>query len=1201
LLLPPSANENNAINLTLQSVAALTGIAGFGFAVLGKSAQGGGGTAKDAGGGWSPVGAQVLRVQSRERSQEDSFKAYLRQMDRLLADLGLNKSPFVPLTMVKGPAPVKTEVPDFLPDLEWMSKRVDAQYVNAEPERIDLLDIPDRFDQTVLLGEPGAGKTTCLQRLALDVLEQAAAWQEGRDDISAALAREHPPLPLYASLSQWRQGVEASDFLQGQLRNLLGPENYYAVHFEDLLAHGHFILLLDGLNELPGRRRSPNEGRHEQREEPGHAASRMPEMSAASIDRREIQLRELAGMIGLQSKFILTCRSHEYFDSRRWQTVRILPMSPEQTGRFIDSYLPHASAAELRASLNEESKLATIANNPFFLRAIITIYRPGLKLTNRGQILAYLYKNLLLRERERGTEMPPEPVVTGAVGRAAYDMLATGKIGNNAEVDVPDETGRASLRVLAGTGLVTEHDGTFYFLHQIIQEFFAAMALHAGTVRRGPRTLLADKRWSEVVGLWCDLDRDRMPDRVTAALQARNLPWRRPRSSVPPLLIVYRMLADLVVLLVAASFCWRWVLGPARVLGFPVNGLGLLPLGPVLVALAVGLLWSCLVRHNKIEINCTYVLSQARYAQALHDIISSMSGLYHAEAAEVAGYIGGAFGVDALPPVTRGLGHRKWRVRVGCVLILGEIARSCPDDKRAVEYLLAVADAGDPQLMRALVEALRGCRDNRIPSAMGQLLSNSRTSPMTLQFRLQPLSTWGSDSDAAWSDDAIARFDELAKTGRAPLIRSAAFMAMGVLRIPDCEARLGSVATDPAEEKDVRQGAVKGLGLIQTPLAVERLVEVAERWSDLRSQACKALQQIRHPATIPALAAAALSPRWEVRQAAAVALGSTGRPETFPALEQLASDADEDVREAAARALSLIDLPAAVPVLGQLARDRVKPVRRAALEALSSRYPNLASPEMLALAEDNGYPDRVRVIRAVGRHAHPGIEARLTGLLANQDKDVREAAAEALRAHRVSVGRQRRGSGGASQLRGARGRLAGWLQLDSFVQLMKEERMAGIPEERVFMSVYTRVVTDAELTRRFRPLIRLYVILVNAFLILGVFIIALILRFTLWAATGMLSQWPYFTGLLGISALTVAFELWGFSDVGPVRLLRKIALAVLVISVIGGLFYVWWIVTPSLVVAVLTLSLINMRRRRMRRRDVRAAIRLAHAALTPAI
>lgn len=1195
LLLASNTSEDNAVNRALQAIAALAALGSFIFGVLGKKTQDSDTKYPDL--GMSLANAPSVRVAIGERSHEVSFKSYLRLMERRMIDLGMNQSSFVPLTMIKGPAVGQAATPQFLPDLEWMNRHTGEQYVNAEPEKINLLDIPGRFDQTVLLGEPGSGKTTCLQRLTLDVLENASAWLSVKESASSSADGDYPQLPLYASLSQWQQGTRAIEFLRTQLQNLLGPENYYVIHFEALLADGRFILILDGLNELPGRRANPSEGRHEQRQEPGHG-SFIPEMGAASIDRREIELRELASSIGLQSKFILTCRSHEYFDSHRWQTVRILPMNPEQIGRFVSSYLDPQTAAGLQSSLDSDDKLATIANNPFFLRALITIYRPGLQFTSRGQILAYLYKILLQRERERGTAMPPEPVLTATVGRASYEMLADGKVGSNAVVDGRDNARRAYLRILAGTGLVLERDDSFFFLHQIIQEFFAAMALNARAVRRNPKALLADKRWSEVIALWCDVDSDRMPDRVIAALRARNMPWRRPRSYQPPLLSSYQVLVWLTAVIVVANYFWNWVLGSPHLLGFPVHLFGLAALAFAALAIVIRQLSFCTIRHHKITTNSTYVLSQIRCFQALDDIISSLSKLLYIEAEEVAPYVARAFGVMALPQVTNGLGHRNWRVRLGCVLILGEIARSSPDDRRALEYLLAVAGADDPQLMRALIEALGGCRDDRIPRALGQLLSSTRMNPVTLGFRLSPLSKLGSENDALWSDDAIARFDELVRKDRHPLLRSAAFQVMGALRIPECETRLGTVAADPNEHSVARQGAIKGLGMAQTPGAVECLVQVAEQRSEVRKWASQALQQIKNPATIPVLAQAAKCSRWEVRQAAAVALGATGRPEAFEPLELLAEDYHFTVKETVARALSLIDLPAAVPVLGRLARDRNSQVRKAALEALNSRYPHLASTELVALAEEDHYSDRVRVIRSLGRHADPAIEEKLNDLLASPDKDVRDAASEALRTLRASVGKRKRVSRQLDLFGKAKARVANWLQLDGFQQLLREERMAGVPENMVASSVIARIFNDAELTRRYRLLFRIYFVALMAVAVFGLFTLVLVFRFSIWSARGMLDEWPYFVGLLVLAVISFIPWLTYFDNSRLVDLLRLLAAAVAVVGLLGGILYGWWIVVSATVIAGLLIVLISTRRRRRRRRDVQGALRLAHAAVS---
>jgi hypothetical protein len=160
--------------------------------------------------------------------------------------------------------------------------------------------------------------------------------------------------------------------------------------------------------------------------------------------------------------------------------------------------------------------------------------------------------------------------------------------------------------------------------------------------------------------------------------------------------------------------------------------------------------------------------------------------------------------------------------------------------------------------------------------------------------------------------------------------------------------------------------------------------------------------------------------------------------------------------------------------------------------------------------------------------------------------------------------------------------------------------MAGVPEDMVFSAVFNRVHTDAELTRRYRLLIRLCDMLMAMLIIFGIFTIVLAFRFSLWAATGMLDQWPYFVGLVAFAIVSFLPGARNFGDIGPVRLLRWLALAVTVIGLFGGLFYTWWVVTPAIAAAVILVALGNTYKRRIRRQDVRAALRLAHAALTPA-
>ena len=1185
----------NGINLALTAVATCATVGGAAFGVLGNSKRETA-IAEQHVGYPPPASPHIPYTPTAEMDQDSSLAAYILNMKTRLKNLGINERSFVTLTTVAETEPDHAIRPELLPELEWLSRRANTEYVNAEPGKIDLLKIPDHFDQTVLLGEPGSGKTTLLQWLALNELERAETGIKNAGSGPSGGKNLDIRLPLYASLSDWQPGVKPLDFLSSQVRKLVGPENYYFNHFETLLNSGLFVLLLDGLNELPGRKASSGEGRHEQAPEQADKLQ-ISRIATASIDQRELDLRDLASSTGAQSKFVLSCRSHEYFDSRRWQIVRVLPMTPKQIDQFINAYLEPAFADNLRASLRENDNLSVIAKNPFVLRSIIRIYRPGMKLTNRGQIFNSLYRILLENERERARDaFPGESSLTATIGRISFRMLEAGKIGNQVALGELDQSTRACAWALAGTGLITERDGEFFFQHQIIQEFFAAKALDARAVRHSHKTLLADKRWSEVVALWCDID-DRMPKRVRSALRARNLPWRRPKTYPGPFLALYQALTSFAVIAVAATYFWTWVLWPVRSLNIPLKTLGLAPIVLLAIALAIRVIWTILARHKRIIINSVYVLSTIRDMQALGDIISALSPLYQHERSEVARYVGRSFGVKALRQVKRGLEASKWRVRAGCVQILGEIVRSKPQDPDPIALLLAVVKANDPQLTAALVEALRGCEDKRVPQAMGELLSGSTSNVFGMQYRWMPLAQWNTHSGGAWGEDAISHFEDLTRMEHPPLIRAVALQVMGVLRIPGCEERLVAIAGDYGEQRIIRQAAIKGLGLAQTTVAVDRLVDLGEHGShDSRQWANAAIQQVTDPATTAALVRAARSSQWPIRQAVAVPLGLSGTTEALDLLTGLSHDDNALVREATARGLSRIDVPAAVPVLGQLARDREPHVRKTALEALRSRYPHLAGPVLISLGEEVDYPDRVRAIRSIGSYLQPELEDRLRNLTGDLDKGVRRAAQAALRRINAKTRplKRVRAPSRKSLFASVWQNLSARLQIDGYREMIREERLAGTPNSQAWTKVNARIYADAELSRQYQPLLRLFMATFNTIIVLGIFFLVLLLGFSLWATIWVLRIWPYIIGLLvlaGISLLPGVKRAREVRIVGAfVALLRFFAGAVITVVVLGTITYVWWILALAVAIVGLITFLVERRRRRRRRLDVRAAL-----------
>ncbi|MBN8499416.1 TIR domain-containing protein, partial [Accumulibacter sp.] len=186
----------------------------------------------------------------------------------------------------------------------------------AHSESHSYADIAQAFAQVrraALLGEPGAGKTTTLWKLAHDALE-------------VALADTAAPVPLLVSLGKWTEADEKLlAFLQRQLGEL-------GAHLGSLLESRRAVLLLDGLNEMPAGERAAK---------------------AAQVKAFLQQHRALAAMV--------TCRELDYTGalSLDLDTVSIRPLDPLRILDFVTGYLSAAlQSSEADPAVREAAGMA---------------------------------------------------------------------------------------------------------------------------------------------------------------------------------------------------------------------------------------------------------------------------------------------------------------------------------------------------------------------------------------------------------------------------------------------------------------------------------------------------------------------------------------------------------------------------------------------------------------------------------------------------------------------------------------------------------------------------------------------------------------------------------------------------------------------------------------------------------------------------
>jgi HEAT repeat protein len=1182
------------LNLTVQIVAAVGTLGSVVLAVIGLR-DGGLETEQPLLPSPSAAGlggpAEVL-------DEAESLTSYVSQMRANLEDLAKRAEQlgFVPLTTEADVAKNQDSRSALRPRLEWLPRQHQEQYLTARPEQVDLFALREkRFARCVLLGDPGSGKSTLLREFASRELDRIAA--AGTDRVS-----EIGPLPLYVPLSDWADRnpkVKAVDFLQHYLTSLLGETNYFSHRFKDLLANGRFLLLLDGLNELPARRASTREGRHERVGDDNRVEMmRAGGAALGSIDPRERALREFAERIGLQCRIVLSCRSHEYFDSLQWTVIRIVPMTPDQVDQFLDAYLTPEMAAELRTTMRRNPTLAAIATNPFFLHTVITSPSPRLaNLTSRGELLGYLYEELLERERNRPVLAGhSEPDLTRAIGRIAFKMIRRGSVGTQVPLPRVGTKEKALAEALTATGLIVAREDHLFFHHQIIQEFFAAAALRRRFVHRRPATLLADKRWTEVVALWLDLDRKKVRPLLLRGLRAWNLPWRRPRSRPGVPLMVYNGAANLAVYLLAVAYVMDWLLWPMHVLASPAGWAPLGVIALVIVAQALRIPISFITRHRPVIVNSAYVLAVSRQPDAIPEMVAAFGRVWQAERAEIATSLG-RFGTQATSHAIEGLKSPSWRVRDGCVRTLGEIARQGDaTDAEVVQTLLAVGTADDPQLAGPVIEALRHCQDSRVPEALANVIEQvERWSPLVASMRLEPLSRWTQRPEVAWSSETVNRLYELIDPNQPALGRLVAVQAIGKLQLPGSAERLAALAADVREPENLRTAAVSALGLLQSQEALGRLVAVAEQTFELEAPAAAAIRSIRNRSAIPALQAAAGSQERGVREATAAALGQIGGDEVLPILQRLAADDDPAVRAEAAGALGASNLPGGLAELTTLVRDPFGRVRTAAIDALIDGFPDHAAPILQRLAADSSYQERARAIGQLAGYNDPEVRATLHALTGDTDRTVREEAQTALeQLEGTGTRRARSRASWRTPIKAVKLRVREVLQLEGLRELVREERLNGTPDAQVYLTVQKRILNDAELARRYRAAYRMYMLAGSiAYLLFGAILI-LLLRLAVWASGGIIGLWRPFAVVLLIAGLSMLPGVRGARHVRVIGTLILIcwaaAVTVLGILAVGAVVYTWWIWVLLASLTLAGLVAVDLRRRRRRRDQVISAV-----------
>lgn len=363
---------------------------------------------------------------------------------------------FVPLAGMLTTAahpPGWTEIPPEFTELESVGEGAQRQI-----RRIRLDDITEataRHPALALLGEPGAGKTTTLNRLALDAAR-------------AALTGAAAAVPLLLPLAAYRDYPSPHAFLEAQWRQAVGTPN-----LAERLRQGRLLLLCDALNEMPA---------HDARD---------------YRERVGAWRRFVGDWPG--NRMIFTCRSRDYSEPLGLPQVEIERLDDDRVQDFLNRYLPPEQATATWRKL-DGTPLLDLVRNPYYLNMLAFLVGqgggwPG----SRAALFDGFVRTLLKRERQHGhPDWLDERALQDALATLAETLQPLGE-GTRlpraeaikrlpAQVATPDGIVATPPATVARLGLAATLLDTEFsaegvkqirFYHHQLQDYFAAQALLA--------------------------------------------------------------------------------------------------------------------------------------------------------------------------------------------------------------------------------------------------------------------------------------------------------------------------------------------------------------------------------------------------------------------------------------------------------------------------------------------------------------------------------------------------------------------------------------------------------------------------------------------------------------------------------------------------------------------------------------------------
>lgn len=384
------------------------------------------------------------------------------------------------------------------------------------------------YRRVALIGDPGAGKTTTLERSAYEYASAAA------EETAEPYIR---PLPLFVRLGAYGGG-DFTHFLE---------ESFGSLHLRDYLPN-RVILLLDGLNEMPPSyhaqidewlRKNPEVAVIVSCRKLDYIERKLP---LQRVDVQPLDLEQIWLFMGNyledsdRETLFWALAGHEVRRAWVWYqqraehaTYREFFTSEDKPGAY--AYFPERKLLDaIRQQFRERHYLPDmlgVVTNPFLLQIVIEIYAlSGEPPRNKGNLFGR-FVTLLMEERGKTADRLDLPWIDETVQKQALAALAyrmqREHTGTSVTSDFVLETFRQAVKTappdhllyFAVSASILEQTDSVRFNHQLLQEYFAAYEMGEDLRRGVPATKYFPSEewwtptgWEETAVLLGGMERD---------------------------------------------------------------------------------------------------------------------------------------------------------------------------------------------------------------------------------------------------------------------------------------------------------------------------------------------------------------------------------------------------------------------------------------------------------------------------------------------------------------------------------------------------------------------------------------------------------------------------------------------------------------------------------------------------------------------